>query len=268
MLAPIASLRPPLHLGTAIVLLFIMGGCGGSGDTRRDRELSIFCAASLSEVFSALADEFAMRHRDLDIRLHGAGSQILAQQLIEGAPADLFAPAHPEHMDRLRRKGLVGEPVYFARNKLTIIVPRSNPGSVSGAADLARPGVEVILAGPSVPAGRYARETLDRMGLLGAVLDNLVSNEENVKLVLSKVLLGEADAGIVYVTDVRPPHLSKIVELPLPEESSVPVEYTIAVPKEAQNAEDARAFLRFILSREGQALLTEHGFQPVAEPVR
>jgi molybdate transport system substrate-binding protein len=242
-----------------------MAGCGNSGESAGHRDLVVFCAASLGEVFSDLAEEFETRHGDVHIVIHTAGSQILVRQIIEGAEADLLAPAHPELMRRLHKRGLVDDPVRFARNRLAIVVPKENPARIRELEDLAVPGTKVILAGPSVPVGRYARESLRRAGLLDAVERNLVSNEANVKLVLSKVLLGEADAGIVYATDIRPKHLAKVLHLPLPEEAGVAVEYTLAVLVGADSPEDANAFLGFVLSDAGQSFLDRYGFETAAE---
>jgi molybdate transport system substrate-binding protein len=227
--------------------------------------LVVFCAASLGEVFSDLAEEFETRHGDIHIVIHTAGSQILVRQIIEGAEADLLAPAHPELMRSVHERGLVNDPVRFARNRLAIAVPANNPGRIQELEDLAIPGTKVILAGPGVPAGRYARESLGHSGLLEAVERNLVSNEANVKLVLSKILLGEADAGIVYVTDIRPKHSAKVLEIPLPEEANVAVEYTLAVLAGAESHEDANAFLRFVLGDAGQSFLDRYGFETAAE---
>ncbi len=231
--------------------------------------LTVFAAASLSESFTEIGRRFERQHRGSRVALNFAGSQRLAAQIREGAPADVFASADARWMILARDRGLVsGEPTVFARNTLAVVVPQSNPGRVRRLEDLARPGVRVVLAGPTVPAGFYAREllgNLSRVERFGAdyarrVLANVVSQEQNVRGVVAKVQLGEADAGVVYATDLRRPMEPSVRQLAVPDEAQVLAEYSIAAVARSGDTTAARAFLALVLSPEGQAILLRHGF--------
>jgi molybdate transport system substrate-binding protein len=167
--------------------------------------------------------------------------------------------------------GLVtGEPVVFARNRLVVLVPASNPGRIERLEDLARPGLKLVLAGESVPAGKYSREMLGKLaaapdfpaGYAARTLSNLVSEEENVKGVVAKVQLGEADAGIAYRSDVTPAVAARVRVLEIPDERNVLAEYPIAVATGAADAAGAREFVALGLSAEGQQILARHGLLP------
>jgi len=215
-------------------------------------ETTIFAAASLSGAFKEMGKKY---------RFNFAGSQQLAAQLEQGAPADVFASADEQWMSYAREHGLIaGEPRVFARNRLVVITPKSNPGRVDRIADLARPGVKVLIGVENVPIGRYARQVLTKHSsdFARRVLGNVVSQEENVKAIVTKIALGEADAGFVYVSDATP----AVRRMPIPDEVNVIAAYPIAVVKNAPHAEAAQAFVNFLLSREGQAILVKHGFLP------
>ena len=175
--------------------------------------LNVFAAASLTEAFRELGHTFEQRHPGLTVQFNFAGSQQLALQIEQGAPADVFASADQRWMDYAKEKGEVeGEAPTFARNRLMVIVPRTNPARIGALPDLARRGTKIVMAAEAVPVGKYSREALQKLaGAQGypaeydrRVLANVVSQEENVKSVVSKVQLGEADAGIVYRSDVTP----------------------------------------------------------------
>ena len=157
--------------------------------------LTVFAAASLTEVFPAI---------DPRPRFGFAGSDQLAFQIQQGAPADVFAAASPKYPEALYKQGLVEKPIPFATNTLVLIVPKSNPAGIHSVTDLTKPGVKIVIGDPSVPVGSYTRTVLSNLGISAAVLKNVVSQETDVKGVVAKVALGEADAGFVYVTDVRP----------------------------------------------------------------
>jgi molybdate transport system substrate-binding protein len=239
--------------------------------------LSVFAAASLTEAFRDLARTLEHNHPGVAVLFNFAGSQQLAFQIEQGAPADVFASADQRWMDYAKEKGLVeGETRVFAGNRLMLIVPRTNPARIRSLKDLARHGTKIVIAAEVVPAGKYTREALTK--LAGAegfppeyeqkVLGNVVSQEENVKSVVSKVQLGEADAGFVYQSDVTPSVSRYVRAFQIPDEYNVIARYPIAMLKGARNAEAAQAFVDLVLSEEGQRVLQQHGFlraQP-AEP--
>lgn len=242
-------------------------------EPRAKRELVVFAAASLTEAFTAMGQSFEQAHPAVAVRFNFAGSQQLALQLREGAQADVFASADDRAMERVRQRGLlVGPAVTFARNELVGILPAANPGRVGQLQELARPGVKLVLGARSVPAGNYARQALEQLGRLAEfgpdfparVLGNLVSEEENVRGVVAKVLLGEADAGIVYRSDVTRAVAGRLQVLPMPAAAAVSVRYPIAAIRSGSEPELALAFVRQVLSDSGQALLTRHGLLPAA----
>jgi molybdate transport system substrate-binding protein len=184
-----------------------------------------------------------------------AGSQALATQIQQGAPADVFASADIPNMDKV--KDLVGTPQNFASNLLAIVVEKGNPKGVRTLDDLAGPDLKVVLAAEEVPAGKYAKQVLDKAG----VSVQPVSQEDNVKAVVTKVSLGEADAGIVYVTDVTAGG-DKVEGVDIPEAQNVTATYPIATVKASKDQEGASAFMDLVLSAEGQQVLKEYGFLP------
>ncbi len=233
--------------------------------------LTIFAAASLTDAFDALAARMRARRPDLDVRMNYAGSQQLVAQLAQGAGADVLATADAHWMDEATAQGLLaGAPEGFAGNRLVVIVPRANPARIDRLQDLARPGIKLVLGAATVPVGRYAREVLRNLsrrpgfgaGFAPRALANLVSEEENVKAVVAKVQLGEADAGIVYRSDVGRPLARFVRVFELPAEANVLARYPIAVVRGSRHANAARAFVDLVRSAEGQALLCAHGFLP------
>ncbi len=185
-----------------------------------------------------------------------AGSQTLASQIEQGAQADVFASADTAHMKILQDAGLLaGTPRVFAHNRLEIAVERGNPKAIHGLADLARPGLVIVLADPSVPAGKYAQQALAKAG----VSVKPASLELQVTSVLTKVALGEADAGVVYVSDVVTS--GKVDGIAIPDAQNVIADYPIAKPSSAQNAKGANDFITFLLSSKGQAILFGAGFE-------
>jgi molybdate transport system substrate-binding protein len=234
-------------------------------------ELVVFAAASLTEPFQRLGERFEREHPGVRVRFNFAGSQQLGHLLEQGARADLFAPADDRWLARLARAGLLGgEPVDFARNRLVVITPAADQRGVTRLQDLARPGLRLVLGAEEVPVGRYARETLDRLAALPdfgrdfreRVLANLVSDEDNVKQVVTKVTLGEADAGIVYRSDVTEDSAGRLRVILFPEEVMVSVRYQVAGLGGGAQPALARAFVNLLRSGEGQAELGRSGFDP------
>lgn len=222
------------------------------------RTVNVFAAASLAGALQAVGSAFEKAHPDVKVQLNFAGSPTLVQQIQQGAPADVFASADEANMQKLvDGKEVAGAPQLFARNNLEIVVPPGNPKHIAALADLAKPGLTIALCGPTVPCGRYAAEAFGKAGIAVPA----ASQELDVKAVLSKVAMGEADAGIVYVTDVRAA-AGKVEGVDIPESSNVTARYPIAMLKNAPNAAAAAAFVEFVLSPEGQRLLAGFGFLP------
>ena len=241
-------------------LALLVPACGASGS--EDSEITVLAAASLTEAFTAIGAEFERANPDVTVRFSFGPSDGLATQILEGAPADVFAPASPKYTDQVRTDGPgVTDLAEFARNELALIVPSDNPAHVASLDDLALPGVKLVLAAVSVPAGDYAREMLTNAGVQQAALANVVSNEEDVKGVVLKVLLGEADAGIVYRTDVTRDISDRVREIPIPDAVNVIATYPIAVIDGSGHIRTAKAFVRFVTGP-GQTTLRTFGFLP------
>lgn len=233
--------------------------------------VTVFAASSLTNVFKEIAASFQKANPGSTVEFNFAASSALAVQLDQGAPADIFASADTANMDRVTSKALIeGTPGIFARNAPVIVVPAENRAGVSSASDLARPGVKLVLAGPDVPIGAYARQIINRLAsepsygaaYRDATLKNLVSNEANVRAVLTKVELGEADAGIVYRTDaiVSGP---KVKVVAIPDAANVVATYPVGLVRAGENKQAASAFLRYLGGPEAQGLLKAAGFDPL-----
>ena len=236
-------------------------------------QLTVFAAASLTAAFERIGADLEAAHPGLRVEYNFAGSQALVTQIAEGADADVFAAAGPEPMDVALAAGLIdAQPVDIARNRLAIVVPKENPGEMSSAVDLAKSGLKLVLAAPDVPVGRYAREAICAMGtdvpsygegFVDRVTANVVSEEDNVKAVLAKVRLGEADAGIVYTTDITPDVTDDVSVVAIPPTVNVVAHYPIA-PVRGGDTALAGAFIAYLLSPEGQSTLQAFGFEPIS----
>jgi molybdate transport system substrate-binding protein len=227
----------------ALALVFPATTAAGGG-------ITVFAAASLTGVFPKI---------DRAPRYSFGGSDQLALQLQQGAPADVYAAASPKYPELLYRDHILDKPLVFATNKLVVIVPRANPAHVSSVYDLRRTGVHVVIGDPSVPIGSYTRQLLDTLGITGDVMKNVVSEETDVKGIVTKVALGEADAGFVYATDAKPV-TRQVKVIPLPSWAQPPVRYEIAVVAATSHRSAARAFVRRVLSKHGRLLLKQAGF--------
>jgi molybdate transport system substrate-binding protein len=214
--------------------------------------LTIFAAASLTNVFPQIT---AKEHYSF------GGSNALAAQIQQGAPADVFASANTSIPFQLYDQGLVEKPVLFTRNQLVLIVPKSNPANIHSVADVAKPGVKLVVAAVGVPVGDYTRTVLRNMNLSNA-LDNVVSNESDVREVLAKVALGEADAGFVYVTDARTVR-NKVATIGIRWTAQPRVSYAVAVVSTSRHKAAARAWVKALLGKAAQAKLRAAGFLPV-----
>lgn len=237
---------------TALFALAI--SVAGCTSTDGDDELLVFAAASLTEAFGALETAFEADHPDVDVVIHLAGSQRLAAQILEGAPAEVFASADEVQMARVVAAGEArAAPRVFAHNRLVVVVPAGNPRGVAGLADLAREDLSVVLAAGHVPAGAYTREVLDRAG----VEVEPVSLELDVRSVVSRIALGEADAGVVYTSDLVGE--DEVVGIEVPDELNVTADYPIVVLDDAGTAADR--FVELVLSDRGRGILEDAGLR-------
>lgn len=219
-------------------------------------DVTVFAAASLTEAFEQIGQAFEAEHPSATLRFNFAGSQQLAAQIVEGAPADVFASADRTQMDVIEAAaGAASEPETFAGNDLQIVVERGNPRNVTGLDDLADDRVTVVLAAEEVPAGRYTRQVLEAAG----VPVSPVSLEANVRAVLSKVSLGEADAGIVYTSDVVAAGAA-VTGVEIADDSNVSVAYPAALVEDGPNLEAGQAFLDLLTSPRGRRILQDLGF--------
>jgi molybdate transport system substrate-binding protein len=264
------------RISLATLICFLLGACssGSSPDTGATDvgdaiSLTVFAAASLTDPFEEIAQDFQDANPGVQVILNFAGSQQLALQLELGARADVLATADERNMDHVVAAGLVSPagPRPFAHNRVVVILPEGNPGEIESLADLARPGVKLVLAGERVPVGAYARQVLAKLSndpayganYADSVLGNVVSYEENVKQVVAKVVLGEADAGFVYSSDVTPAVMGDVRRLEIPEAFNVRTTYPISVLDEAAEPDLAIQFIDLILGPTGQTVLHKWG---------
>lgn len=238
---------------TAVLLLGVVGFSAVSGGwtaARAEDPVTVYAASSLTSVFPRVSPS---------ARFQFAGSNQLAFQIRNGAPADVFAAASPVYTQELFRTGLVEKPRLFATNSLVLAVPRSNPAKIRTVHDLAkRPKLKLVVAGAKVPIGLYTREVLQRLGLL-KVLRKAVSQEPDVKGIVGKLAFGQADAGFVYATDVRAAS-SRLLAIPLPARSQPTVRYEIAVVKATKNRAGALDLVADLLGEGGRRELKQAGF--------
>jgi len=230
----------------AIALVALVLPASVSGGT----PVTVFAAASLTEVFPRIT---------ASPRYSFAGSDQLALQIRQGAPADVYAAASPKYTQLLYRDGFVLKPVAFATNSLIILVPQSNPANIKSVYDLRRDGIKLVIGDRAVPIGTYTRQILDTLGITADVMKNVVSQETDVKGIVTKVALGEADAGLVYRTDAKPVG-SRTRSITLPGWAQPPIRYEVAVVKASSNLAAARAFVKQLVSKRGRLLLSKAGF--------
>lgn len=253
----------------AVMLAAACGPVTGTMTSIRGSTLTVFAAASLTEAFTEIGEAFEAQHPGVNVVFNFAGSHALHTQIVEGAQADVFASANDIEMDALVSSGFVaqGAVKYFLTNRLTVILPADNPAGLESLEDLAQPGLKLVLAAEEVPAGNYARQSLGMMNnefgpdFKDRVLANVVSNEDNVRQVVAKVQLGEADAGIVYRSDAAA--VTGLKQIEIPAQLNVIAAYPIAPLLGAPNRGAAADFINFVLSEDGQALLRTWGFLPL-----
>lgn len=260
-------MRPPVCVALAALVPFAACDGGGAREPQRDHELVVFAAASLRDAFVELGRQFEREQPNVDIAFNFAGTQELRRQIEQGARVDVLAAADRRHVDALAAAGRVREPVTFAANRPVIVVANDATSIIRSLADL--PNAErLVIGAPEVPIGAYTLELLARAeaqlgaGFAARVQERVVSRELNVRQVLAKVRLGEAQAGVVYRSDVH--GVDDVVVLELPPGLDVLAEYPVAIATDASAAAPARAFVALLLSPAGQAALARAGFLPAA----
>jgi molybdate transport system substrate-binding protein len=258
-------------------VVVVVGACGGDDDNGGSSSssgggkvtITVFAAASLTDAFTAIGKQFQQENPDVTVKFNFAGSNTLVQQIQQGAPADTFASADTQNMDKLTKSGDVTTPKTFAKNKLVVVIPASNPGKISDLEDLANQGIKIAVADSSVPVGNYTLEVLEKMSesdeygpdYAKAVKANFVTKETSVKNVLSKVQTGEVDAGYVYVSDAYSAG-DEVKSIEIPDEYNVIADYPIATVKASKNASTSDEFIDYVLSAPGQQTLEQYKFLP------
>jgi molybdate transport system substrate-binding protein len=251
---------PRRHLAVAatfsVLALVALAVAAGRAAATQRAQITVYAAASLTDVFPKIdpAPKFSF-----------AGSNALAAQITLGAPADVFASANLTLPNQLFAKGLCSQPVVFTRNTLVIVVPKANPANVHSVYDLAKSGIKLVVAGAGVPVGSYTLQILKNMNLTASVTKNIVSQETDVREVLAKVALGEADAGFVYSTDAKTVP-GQVTVLKVPAWAQPKVQYGICVVSKSGDKPAAQAFITKVLSKAGQSQLLAYGFLPRVKP--
>jgi molybdate transport system substrate-binding protein len=266
-------LSPKVLLLLSLTLLLVACVPPVAHPIAKPTTLIIFGAASLTEAFTAIGQNFEAAHPGVTVVFNFGASNQLAQQLDQGAPADVFASANKSQMEVVIKSGRVvsGAEQTFVKNRLVVVFPKDNPGQLNVLTDLTQPGLKIVLAAKEVPVGQYALDFLDKAAAeaaLGAsfkeeVLQNVVSYEENVRAVLTKVALGEADAGIVYTSDINSESAKTVDQLAIPDALNTIAAYPLAALNDSPHPDLAQQFVAYVLSPEGQTVLEKFGFIPV-----
>ncbi len=285
--------RKPVYIATIIILIALLtavfvAGCTSPTSTAtptaaptiaptqlpvQKTDLTVFAAASLKDAFGETEAKFETAHPETNVVFNFDGSQALRTQIEQGATADVFASASTSHMTALKNQSLMNNStiVNFANNKLAIIVPKDNPAGINSMSDLAKSGVKIVIGTKDVPVGSYTLQILDKAANNSSygpdyrtkVKANVVSQETTVNYVVSKVALGEADAGFVYVSDVPAEYKDKVSVITIPDSLNVVAVYPIGALQASKNAAIDQAFIDYVRSAEGKSILQKYGFTPV-----
>jgi molybdate transport system substrate-binding protein len=257
--------RRPFTVMSTIAGLLLASACGGvaagppsnPGTAQISGNLTVLAAASLTDAFTMIGDQVHRKYPGISTTFSFAGSPTLVTQIQQGAPADIFASADQATMQKVTSGGFTsGTPSVFAHNKLEIAVQAGNPKHITSLDDLTNPSVKVVVCAPAVPCGSYSTATFAKAGIKVTP----VSQEQDVKSVLTEVGLGEADAGIVYVTDVKSAH-SQVTGVTIPDNMNTTANYPIAELRTTQSDAAAKVFVDYVLGPEGQATLASFGFE-------
>ncbi len=237
-----------------------------------DDELTVFTAASLTGAFGEIGQLYE-NETGMSVAFNFDGSQALRTQIENGAYADVFASANKKQMNALKDSGLISNSsmVVFTKNKISLIIPKDNPAGINSLSDLSRPGLKIVMGTKDVPVGDYALQIIDKLGndsdygsdYKAAVLANVISQETNVNYVVTKVALGEADAGFAYVSDITEDLADRVDKIDIPDEFNVIAEYPMAIIQESKYPAESQEFVNLVMSDEGKAVLERYGFSPV-----
>jgi molybdate transport system substrate-binding protein len=247
-----------------------MCGCTSPTQTTQSGKVTVFAAASLTDAFNEIGRSYQANHSGTNISFNFGGSQVLRTQIEQGASADVFASANLKQMNALKDQGFTNNSsiTVFAKNKLAIIVPAANPANITNLSDLARSGIKLVVGTKDVPCGDYTIQMLNNTANVTAygpdfknrTLANVVSQEPNVNGIVTKVALGEADAGIVYVSDVPLQYKDEVQTIAIPDSVNVVAQYPIGVLTGSKNAQEAQSFIDLVKSPAGQTILQKYGF--------
>ncbi|MCT4620557.1 MAG: molybdate ABC transporter substrate-binding protein [Marinisporobacter sp.] len=256
-------------IGISIFMLFsiILAGCNEEASIENKKEIVVFAAASLTESMEEIINEFEKENPHIKVNLHLAGSSQLRVQIEQGVKADLFLSANKKHYEALKNKELVLEGKHFLSNSMVVMIPKNNPAKIKTLKDIEKP-CKLIVAQEEVPAGQYARNIIHSLAkefgesYEKKVLGNIVSNENNVKQVVNKVVLGEGDGGIVYKSDITKNIKDEVKLLAIPKEHNVKATYWMAVVKDSKDSKATKKFHEFLL-KEGQLIFEKYGFEKI-----
>jgi len=253
----------------AILSIFMIASLAGASGTE---ELVVFCAASLTGAFGEMGQIYE-DETGVDVILNFDGTQAIRTQVEQGAIADVFVSANKKHMDALMSEGFMDNDTVsiFTENRMVVIVPEDNPADIQSLSDLAEPGVMIIMGVKEAPFGSYALQVLDNLAndsaygpeYRDAVMKNVISQETAVSSLVSKIALGEADAGFAYQSDISPELSEQVSKVEIPDQYNVVAEYPLGVLKESENPDEASSFIEFVISPEGREVLEKYGFMPV-----
>lgn len=258
---------------TLIVLILALSLAATSlVQAEETEELTVFCGAGLMGAFTEIGDLY-QNLTGIEVKFNFDGIPSLRAQIEQGAYADVVVSADLKHMNAMRAEGLLDNSTVtiFTHNKMAIVVPNDNPANIRSLEDLARPGVMIVMGTKELPAGDYALQVLDKLAAdpnfgpeyREKVLENMVSEETTVNRVVSKVALGEADAGFAFISDVSPQMVGKVTRIPVPDEYNVVGDFPIGVLKQSEHPEEARNFIEVVMSEDGQSFIAKYGFIPV-----
>ncbi len=243
-----------------------------AGFAQEPKELTVFCAASLTGAFVEIGQMYE-NETDISVVFNFDGSQVLRTQVENGAYADIFVSANTKQLNALKNEGLMNNSTIsvFTTNKPALIVPKDNPAQIQNISDLAKPGLKIVIGTKDVPIGEYTLQILDKLAndttygptFKENVMANVVSNETNVNYIVSKIALGEADAGIAYKSDVTEGMAAKITKIEIPDEYNVIAEYPMGILKQSRYPAESEEFVNLVKSEEGRAVLEKYGFDPV-----
>lgn len=273
------EMKIPIGMRCIIIFTFLIASAACNSQTRSQpaqaQTLTILAAASLTEPFSELGRQFEAQHPNTKVEFSFAGSQQLAQQLSQGALADVFASASQKYIDSAVQANRItkAEVRIFAKNRLVVIYSKENVPDLKDLQELAKPGLKLVFAAGDVPVGQYSLDFLNKTSqdpefsatFKERVMKNVVSYEENVKSVYTKVALGEADAGIVYLSDIGPDAAGSVGSLDIPDALNVIATYPIAPITDSKHPELAKAFIDLVLSPDGQQVLQKYHFIPITD---